>query len=147
VWEVTGLTTIGNEYACLGWRYIIGDVRTEFMPHKIKWVCRPNLWRVGTITMEFVGGLTCHLIPNSSLWRLDVSVECFCHTDKVSASTIDNVGSKELYQDLDDTTVLSPMFEVERAVDHLVCPNVVMSKGFSTGDGKGFISHGCRGHI
>jgi hypothetical protein len=97
--------------------------------------------------MKFVGGLTYHLIPNSILWLLDVSVECFCHINKVSASTIDNVVSKELCRDLDDTTVLSPMFEVERAVDHLVCPNVVMSKGFSTGDGKGFVSSGCRGHI
>jgi hypothetical protein len=81
--EVAGLTMAGNEYAGLGWRYIIGDVGTEFMPYKIEWVCCSNLWRVG---MEFVCGLTCHLIPNSSLWRLDVSVECFCHTDKVSAS-------------------------------------------------------------
>ena len=60
----------------------------------------------------------------------------FLHTDKVSASTIDDVGLKELCRDLDDTTVLSPMFEVKRAVDHHVCPNVVKSKGFSTGDGK-----------
>ena len=60
---------------------------------------------------------------------------------------IDNVGSKELCPDLDDTTVLSHMFEVEQSVDHLVCPNVVKSKGFSTGDGKRFVSCGCRGHI
>jgi hypothetical protein len=70
--EVTGLTMIRYKYEGLGWKDIVGDVGTEFVPYKIKRVCRPNLWRVG---MEFVGdGLTCHLTPNSTLWRLNVSV-------------------------------------------------------------------------
>jgi hypothetical protein len=97
--------------------------------------------------MEFVGGLTCCLVPNSSLWGLYVLVECFLYSDKVLASNIGDVGPEELCRDLNYSTVLSPMFQVKGAINDLVCLDVVMGKGFSTGDGKGFVYGGCRGHI
>lgn len=128
--EVTGLAMISNEDTSLGRRDVVGDVGTKLVPYEIKWVCRTNLWRVG---MEFVGGLTCCLIPNSSLWGLYVLVECFLYSDKVLASNIGDVGPEELCRDLNYSTVLSPMFQVKGAINDLVCLDVVMGKGFSTG--------------
>jgi hypothetical protein len=86
-----------TEVAGLRWRDVISDVCAVFIPYEIKWVGISDLWRVG---VQFVGSLACCLIPYGSFWRLNVSVERLCHTDEVSASTID---------------------DVERAVDHLVC--------------------------
>ncbi len=107
--EVAGLAMISNKYAGLRSRDVISDVCAEFMPYKIEWVGISDLWRVG---VQFVGSLACCLIPYGSFWRLNVSVERLWHTDGVPASTIDDVGSKELCQDLDHTAILSPMFEV-----------------------------------